>query len=240
MDYLVWAAVLLCIGLALAVLEVFVPSSGLLGFLSIMSVVGAIFMAFRYGRGRGSAFWGWPSSRVPAGLLFALQLWPRTPMGRRILLPLPRSDEVLPDNDRRRSLKTLVGKLGRARSLMLPSGAVEIDGVTVDALSEGMAIEAGAWVKVIEVRGTRVVVRPTDERPAAEPRPEVLEQTVGRSLRRSPFLTLTYAVSVTPRARSAFLAATINHRPVAVRGGHRRATHSDSRNCAIWCFSPRI
>ena len=60
------------------------------------------------------------------------------------MLPLPTSDEVLPDSDRRRNLKTLVGKIGKAKSLMLPSGAVDIEGTTVDALSEGMAIEAGS------------------------------------------------------------------------------------------------
>ena len=52
---------------------------------------------------------------VPAGLIVALQWWPRTPMGRRILLPLPKGDDVLPDSDKRRNLKALVGKIGKAR-----------------------------------------------------------------------------------------------------------------------------
>ncbi|MEX2559187.1 MAG: NfeD family protein, partial [Pirellulales bacterium] len=54
------------------------------------------------------------------------------------------------------------GQVGQARSLMLPSGLVAIQGHHVDAVSEGMVIETGQWVRVIEVRGTRVVVRPTD------------------------------------------------------------------------------
>ena len=167
MDFLVWAAILLCIGLALAMLEVFVPSGGLIGFLSMLAMLGAIVLAFRHGPWSGIGFLGLAVFGVPAGLMLALQWWPKTPMGRRILLPLPSSEEVLPDSDKRRSLKNLVGKIGKAKSLMLPSGAVDIDGGTVDALSEGMAIEAGQWVKVVEVRGTRVVVRPTDERPAS-------------------------------------------------------------------------
>jgi len=42
---------------------------------------------------------------------------------------------------------------------MLPSGAVEIDGQMVDAMSQGQAIEPGQYVVVTEVRANRVVVR---------------------------------------------------------------------------------
>ena len=96
----------------------------------------------------------------------AIKVWPDTPIGRRILPPLPSSEEVLPDSDHRRELQELVGQVGRAKSLMLPSGAAEIAGRTVDALSEGVAIEPGQLVRVVEVRGNRVLVRPaTDETP---------------------------------------------------------------------------
>jgi hypothetical protein len=43
--------------------------------------------------------------------------------------------------------------------MMLPSGAVVVEGRTVNAISEGTAIDAGEAVKVVEVRGNRVVVR---------------------------------------------------------------------------------
>ena len=186
MDLLVWAAILLVIGLALAVLEVFVPSGGLLGFLSLVAMLSAVAMAFRHGPWSGIGFLGLAVFAVPAGLIFALQWWPKTPMGRRILLPVPSSEEVLPDSDKRRELKSLVGRVGKAKSLMLPSGAVEIDGATVDAVSEGMTIEAGQWVKVIEVRGTRVVVRRTDERPATTAGDETLNRSLD-SLGLDPF-----------------------------------------------------
>jgi hypothetical protein len=48
---------------------------------------------------------------------------------------------------------------------MLPSGAISIEGRVVNALSEGLAIEAGTKVRVIEVRGNRVVVRPVEDEP---------------------------------------------------------------------------
>jgi len=178
-DLLLWASILLMVGLAMAVLEVFVPSSGILGFLSIVSIVAAIVLAFRHGVWSGIGFFGITIVALPVGLILALQYWPKTPMGRRILLPLPTGEEVLPDSDKRRTMRALVGKLGRAKSLMLPSGAITIDGQIVDAVSEGMAIEAGQMVRVVEVRGTRVVVRPVDEQSApSEPVDDALQQPI--------------------------------------------------------------
>lgn len=171
LDPLAWAALLMLIGLSLAILEVFVPSGGVIGFLSIMSVLSAIGLAFYRGPWYGLSFLGAAVIAVPAVLITALHWWPETTMGRRILLGVPTSDDVLPDFDDRRALKNLLGRVGAAKSLMLPSGAVVIDGRSYDALSEGIAIEKGQWVQVVEVRGTRIVVRPTD-RPPASPAPD--------------------------------------------------------------------
>lgn len=165
LDPLAWAALLMLLGVGLAVAEIFVPSGGVIGFLSIASVLSAIGLAFYRGPWYGLSFLGMAVFAIPAVLVAALHYWPETPIGRRVMLGAPKSEEVLPQNDPRRQLKTLVGRIGQAKSLMLPSGAVLIDGELVDAVSEGMAIEKGQWVQVVEVRGTRIVVRPTDKLP---------------------------------------------------------------------------
>lgn len=165
LDPVVWAVILMLVGVSLAVLEIFVPSGGVIGFLSIVSVLSAIGLAFYRGPWYGLSFLGAAVVALPAVLIAALQYWPETPIGRRVLLEPPTSDQVLPDDEQRLFLKSLVGHIGQAQSLMLPSGAVTIEGHHVDAVSEGMAIEKGQWVHVVEVRGTRVVVRPSDEPP---------------------------------------------------------------------------
>lgn len=177
-DPVAWAALLLLIGLSLAVLEVFVPSGGVIGFLSIASVLSAIALAFYRGPWYGLSFLGTAVIALPALLLVALRYWPETTMGRRFLLEVPTSEDVLPDHEERRLLKSLVGRIGEARSLMLPSGVVLIDGRNYDALSEGLAIEKGQWVQVVEVRGTRIVVRPTDEPPSAASPDDPLSQPI--------------------------------------------------------------
>jgi membrane-bound ClpP family serine protease len=167
LDPLFWSVLLLLLGLLLVLAEVFVPSGGVLGLLSITSLVASICLAF-YHRGIevGLIFLSVTAVLVPTVLVLAFRYWPQTPMGRRLLLDVPRGEEQLPDTPQRRALRQMVGKLGVAKTVMLPSGAVTVDGQTIDALSEGMPIEAGQRVRVIEVRGNRVVVRPTDDEPA--------------------------------------------------------------------------
>ena len=53
MDYWALALLLLTLGLGLAVLEVFFPSGGILGFLCIASIVAAVVLGFKSGPGMG-------------------------------------------------------------------------------------------------------------------------------------------------------------------------------------------
>jgi membrane protein implicated in regulation of membrane protease activity len=98
---------------------------------------------------------------VPTALSLAVRWWPNTPIGRMILIARPESsDEVLPETVQYRGLKELVGRRGLAKGLMLPSGSVVIDGKLFDAVSEGVAIEPGTAVVVVNVSTQRLVVRP--------------------------------------------------------------------------------
>ena len=47
LDPFTWAIVLLLLGCALVVLEVFIPSGGILGMLSALAILGSIVFAFR-------------------------------------------------------------------------------------------------------------------------------------------------------------------------------------------------
>lgn len=179
MDYWwAWTVLLLVVGLALAVLEVFIPSGGILGFLAICSILGAIVVAFTESPGIGLAVLAAGIFGLPLVVVLALRWWPRTPVGRRVLLTVPDSADVLPDSQKRRELKQLVGRVGRAKSKMLPSGAVSIDGRTIDAVSEGTPIEPGQKVRVIEVHGMEVVVRPVEDDTPTSSEPDPLDRPI--------------------------------------------------------------
>ncbi len=162
-DPWVWAAMLIVVAIGLAVLELFVPSGGILAFLSIASIVAALILAFMSGPVVGLGFLVAVLIGLPTGLAMAVKWWPHTPIGRRILLRVGGSEETLPDDDFHQGLKDLVGRTGQAKSKMLPSGAIVVDGRTIDAYSEGVAIEPGQRVIVMEVHGTNVMVRPQED-----------------------------------------------------------------------------
>lgn len=50
-------------------------------------------------------------------------------------------------------------KEGVALTMLRPSGAVDFDGVKLDALADGVYISKGSKVKVIKVKGRRLIVR---------------------------------------------------------------------------------
>ncbi len=172
LDPLGWAVVLLVLGCGLLVLEVFIPSAGLFGFFAALAVIGSMVEAFRSGTTAGLSFMAIAVFAIPAVVGLAFKYWPKTPMGRAFLGDLPSSDQVKPEDPRR----ALVGKVGVAKSKMLPSGAVLIEGQLIDAVSQGLAIDPGEPVIVVEVRGNRVMVRPARAHEArkADIRPEDL------------------------------------------------------------------
>lgn len=167
LDPIVWSILLMALGCALIVLEVFLPSGGFLSILAAGAFIGAVGIAFYYkGAMTGVTLMFASVVIVPVIAALAFKYWPMTPMGRAFLGELPDEHEVSPSDPRR----ALIGRVGVARSKMLPAGAVLIDGKLLDAVSQGMAIDPEQFVVVTEVRGNRVVVRPAndDERPAQE------------------------------------------------------------------------
>ena len=160
MSPVAWVATLLAAGLGVIVLEVFVPSGGILGFVSITAIIAAVATAFlELGPGAGMSVLGLAVVAVPAVLSLAFRWFPDTPLGRRVLPPPPDAAEVLPDPQRRRRARDLVGRSGRAVSEMLPWGSVEIDGTLCEAMSESGPIDAGTPVEAVGVQGTKLVVR---------------------------------------------------------------------------------
>ena len=163
-DPLTWAILLMLLGCGLVMLEVFIPSGGILGFFSAIAIIASLVVAFRRDITTGLSFTLLTLVAVPATIGIALKYWPYTPMGKAFLGELKSNEELKPEDTRR----DLVGKVGVAKSKMLPSGSVQIDGKYIDAISQGAAIDMGQAVVVIEVRANRVVVRPADDHEAGQ------------------------------------------------------------------------
>ena len=161
METLLWPIGLILLGLVILACEAFIPSAGVLGLLSAISILAGIAMAFiTGGPAIGTAFFGVAIVAVVCTVTALVQWWPKTPLGRLILIDPRDADDLVPDLS---SLQQLLGQVGQTRSLMLPGGMVEIEGKTYDAVTDGASIEKGTWVEVTAVRGRNLIVRPIDE-----------------------------------------------------------------------------
>jgi hypothetical protein len=77
-------------------------------------------------------------------------------------------DEVLPDTDEYHR-DEMIGKRGVAKTALLPSGDVLIEGKVYDSISNGMPVDPGQAVKVVGVDTQRLLVRPLSEQEQAMP-----------------------------------------------------------------------
>ncbi|RLS70398.1 MAG: hypothetical protein DWI01_07100 [Planctomycetota bacterium] len=161
MSPVVWVAALFLVGIGVIVLEVFVPSGGVLGFVSVAAIIAAIATAFlELGVGAGTAMIALSVVVVPVILGLAFRWFPETPLGRRVLPAPPEAADVVPDAPRRRRARDLVGQRGRTASDLLPWGTVEVGSESLDGVSEGGPIDAGSEIIVVAAQGAAVVVRP--------------------------------------------------------------------------------
>lgn len=160
MDYLGIALVLIGIGAVLLVSEVLVPTGGVL-------VVGAL-VFFAFGVGiilyYGSTIEGVVAIvalavGLPASGYMAVSAWRKMSLGGELdeaaAAPVPVPTDA----------QGAKGRVGKTVSPMRPSGTVEIDGKRLDALTEGGMIEAGVWVRCVDVKRGQVIVRQLDAPP---------------------------------------------------------------------------
>ncbi len=173
----VLAGLLFILGLVLILLEVFVlPGFGAPGVIGILLMLGSLALVTLGTPGGGipetSAEWGRFGVKVTqylvamlvavgAALLIARYL-PNIPYANRLMLapptdnPAVTTEPVLPGAALAASL---LGAVGTTVTPMRPAGTVRFGDQFIDVVTEGGFIPSGARVQVIEVEGTRIVVK---------------------------------------------------------------------------------
>ncbi|TVQ00824.1 MAG: hypothetical protein EA381_06695, partial [Planctomycetaceae bacterium] len=155
---LVHALLLLLLAFVLLLLELFLPSGGLLGLGATAAVIAAIVVGFLHSFAAGAWILTIVALGTPLTIWLGLKLWPYTPIGKRMLNLDPEQDAA-----RRREQEIArgrwVGKRGIAKMDLLPNGRVLIDGQLVDAISSGSVIERGEPVEVVSVIAGKIQVR---------------------------------------------------------------------------------
>ena len=159
---LLLAYVLIAVGFLLLVGELFF-TSGTLAVLALTSIAAGVGLTFYYDRGTGLFTLLGVLIALPVFGGFLARYWPKTRLGRRMLLGAPDEDATVASMPVNLELERLRGRFGRAIADLRPSGVCDFDGWRVDTITEGMMVEAGQWVRCVDVRAGKVVVRPVDK-----------------------------------------------------------------------------
>lgn len=164
--YGVYAIVLLVAGLLILVCEVFIPSGGFLAVVTTVVLVLSAVCAFAAWFEEHPAVW-WTYCAllvllIPTTLGSTFYMLPKTSVGKRVLLEAPELSDVEPFVEESARLEKLVGRRGLAQTLLNPGGMVLIEGERLHAFTEGILVEPQTDVEVLEIRGTRLLVRPVE------------------------------------------------------------------------------
>ena len=174
----VWTVVFLFSGILFAILELFLPSGGILAFFSFAAFCAGVVFAFHQSMEFGLAFLGFLLVGLPVLVWQLFAIWPHTPIGRRMLLE-PENDPALAPDPEKDSLQNLIGQMGIAKSRMMPSGIVLLDGIKYDALSEGEPIDPEAKVVVVQASKLNIIVRAVSNRSSGiNPKPPAENESV--------------------------------------------------------------
>jgi len=161
-----WGILLICLGLLLLVAEVFIPSGGAITILAIVALIVGVVMVFyapeSEGGGTTSGFMAICALLVliPLVVGVAFHFWPKTKMGKKFFLPEPDADATFAALPEFGGLEELRGQIGKTLTPHGTSGTSMILGQRVDTKTEGLFVQAGQWVRVVDVRAGQVTVRP--------------------------------------------------------------------------------
>lgn len=162
MSVLFWPSLFLALGLGLLIVEVFIPSGGLIGVCSAACLMLCLWYAFSQSLAMGAAFMLIDLVALPLTAMGAFSLWSRTRLGRRFFLQPPAPEEIEVSHADHH-LEPLVDQLGRALTPLRPCGHIEVDGRRADALAEGGFVPGGCTVRVLRIRSGQLIVRGVDE-----------------------------------------------------------------------------
>jgi membrane-bound serine protease (ClpP class) len=179
MDYLTIALILFTLGITMLLAEVLLPTGGILVVASLLFFALGVGIILSQGTTTEAVVAiAALAVGLPAAGYVAVATYRRMSIGAELEEGVASAPLAVPGAA---ELETLKNRTGKTVSPMRPSGTVEFDGRRVDAMTEGVMLDAGVWVRCIEVKGGKVIVREmeapvTDLAPEAKPsekKPEV-------------------------------------------------------------------
>ena len=162
------AIALLAAGTILFILEVFLPSGGLLAILSAASLVASVVVMFLFDGMLGITLLLGYLVFIPIVLYWGLKIWKNSSVGHKLILGADtegtndQESQIKCEQERINradQIKDQIGKRGIADSTLRPVGFVLIGNHRLDAIAEGDVIEMGQSVEVVDAYDNQIKVR---------------------------------------------------------------------------------
>ncbi|HJA90581.1 MAG TPA: hydrolase [Candidatus Jeotgalibaca merdavium] len=153
-----WVTFLLFLaGIFLLILEIFIPDFGLIG------ITGVVLVGLGYLSNQND-LWG---SLLDLGLAIVIAVVTAYILLKKGYTFLPGKSSLILGTalEKNRGYSTakdyslFLGKTGTASTTLRPSGKADIDGQTLDVVSDGAIIREGSRVQVIHVEGIKIIVK---------------------------------------------------------------------------------
>ena len=159
MTPLALVIVLFSIATALLIAEMLLPAHGVLGVAGVGALLGGIVVCYQMSHALALYVALGLAVAAPFAAAAWMKLWPKTPLGRRLILGPARSardDEAEAENTLR------VGQIGVVAAELRPNGLCDFGGERLSARSERGVLPAGQRVQVIAIVDGRPTVRPVE------------------------------------------------------------------------------
>jgi membrane-bound ClpP family serine protease len=138
-------------GVVLLVAEMLLPAQGILGVLGAVALAAAVVVGFRVDSRIGFVTFVAIVVATPFAWMLWVKVWPRTPVGRKMILAPVASDLA--------GVGVTVGQTGMSVSELRPMGVCAFGNERFEARAERGTIPAGKPVRVVEIVDRRPTVR---------------------------------------------------------------------------------
>ncbi len=157
---MLYAIILLLLGIGLIILEVLLPSGGLICIFATAALIGSLVLAFMESNTTGFIFLAVIIVCLPIAICWAFKMLPKTAIGRKTILtpvvetPQERGKAGVSEQ----KFDKLTGKPGKTITALRPGGIAEIDGQRYSVMAEGEMIDGNTEIVVINIEGNSIIV----------------------------------------------------------------------------------
>ncbi|MBU0464996.1 MAG: serine protease [Proteobacteria bacterium] len=145
------------IGILVIIVEIFIPSFGLLTVIALSVLFYSLYLVFTtISTTAGMIFTGLDIALLPVLIIFGMKILARSPLS--LNRELSKQDGVV---SQRQGLETYLHMKGKSVTDLRPAGMAQINSQRVDVVTDGEYIDADTPIAVTGVKGNQIIVEKT-------------------------------------------------------------------------------